>query len=57
MKLCPKCNTLKPRADFYKQSKSADGLQYQCKKCHRVVARKWYQDHSHFYIRKEGTYR
>ena len=33
MKTCTKCGETKPRAEFYKQSASKDGLQYQCKVC------------------------
>ena len=34
VKFCKKCNTEKSSDQFYKRSKSPDGLAYRCKDCH-----------------------
>ena len=39
MKVCSKCKTEKPLADFGKHSRNADGLRYQCKSCENSSAR------------------
>jgi len=35
MKMCHKCNTMKPRSEFHKNVRASDGLQTQCAKCGR----------------------
>lgn len=40
-KLCTKCETIKPVAEFYRRQNSADGLHSWCKDCTKKVA-----DHS-----------
>ena len=34
-KHCPKCNTWKPRSEFYKNRTTYDGLQGKCKQCQK----------------------
>ncbi len=34
MKQCSKCLEIKPESDFYKDTRTKDGLKCQCKKCH-----------------------
>lgn len=41
MKLCSKCNTEKPRSEFYKRSSRPCGLQGWCKICQSASANKW----------------
>ena len=45
MKLCSKCNQPKPQEAFFKCSKSASGLQSQCKRCKAVAITRYYKDH------------
>ena len=40
-KTCLKCGETKNIAEFYRRSASKDGLQYNCKKCHKGVCREW----------------
>lgn len=40
-KKCGVCKITKKINQFYKQTKSFDGLQNRCKDCHRVVSRKY----------------
>jgi len=35
MKQCSICGQLKPESEFYKNRSSSDGLQSQCKECHK----------------------
>lgn len=37
MKLCSKCKAMKPVSEFSKRKRSADGLNYYCKKCQKVM--------------------
>jgi hypothetical protein len=41
MKQCTKCNEYKPFDQFYKHTKMADGLRYDCKDCGKRAARKY----------------
>lgn len=41
MKCCTKCGTNKPHEDFHKNKRMSDGLQTQCKECHRSVKLAW----------------
>jgi len=43
MKTCIDCKSNKPTSDFYKRSKSKDGLQVRCKDCARTLRKKHYQ--------------
>lgn len=43
MKRCSMCAEEKDRAEFYKNSRSADGLQKHCKACHSVMTTRWEQ--------------
>lgn len=36
-KHCSRCNTTKPRTDFFRRSASDDGLQGKCKKCQKEL--------------------
>lgn len=36
-KTCNQCNKSKPISEFYKRSKSPDGLQFKCKACFKVI--------------------
>lgn len=38
-KVCQRCDTVKPRSDFYSHPKSADGLRPCCKSCHNTDPR------------------
>lgn len=42
MKACIKCNENKPKTDFYKHSRSKDGLAGKCKVCEREYQREKY---------------
>jgi hypothetical protein len=41
MKNCKKCNTIKDSDDFYKNSRSKDGLDYLCKVCNNKRSMEW----------------
>ena len=43
MKQCTKCNKLKGKSEFSKNSKNKDGLRYWCKKCEREYKRRYYR--------------
>ncbi len=43
MKQCTKCNKLKSKSEFSKNSKNKDGLRYWCKKCEREYKRRHYR--------------
>jgi len=40
MRFCKQCSTDKDEAEFYKNSKSPDGLSYICKDCQKRLSRK-----------------
>lgn len=44
-KTCPKCETLKPAADFYSVASRADGLSGYCRKCQQADAESRYERH------------
>lgn len=39
MKTCTKCNTEKPRDDYYAHPKTSDGRMSKCKDCHKSAVR------------------
>jgi len=41
MKMCHKCNTMKPRSEFHKHTLSKDGLQSCCRVCGGKMNRSW----------------
>lgn len=41
MKQCRKCHEVKPLDEFSKSSRSKDGLQSMCRKCHAEYQREW----------------
>jgi hypothetical protein len=43
MKRCKKCGELKPLTEFHRATGMADGHRSECKECHRVRMRAWYQ--------------
>ncbi len=40
MKHCPTCGEWKPLSEFYRSSRTPDGLKSQCKKCHSESSRR-----------------
>ena len=42
MKVCNKCNVNKPASDFFRKSKTKDGLQNSCKECASKYGKSWY---------------
>lgn len=42
-KICPDCQTWKPREAFARDAGKPDGLYYCCKACHSERSRKWHQ--------------
>lgn len=43
-KYCKKCDTTKPVSEFYKSSKSKDGLNTYCRQCKNQMAKGWYKN-------------
>jgi 5-methylcytosine-specific restriction endonuclease McrA len=41
LKHCPTCQIEKPVEDYYKDSRTKDGLYSACKKCHNARSRSW----------------
>lgn len=52
MKFCTKCGVDKPQAEFNKNKRMKDGLQCQCKACHKDSKTAWQQKNKH----KAATY-
>jgi hypothetical protein len=50
MKRCTSCGIDKPLFDFHKCSRWADGLQKQCKQCHKDVNKNHYEANASAYI-------
>lgn len=44
MKQCPCCKELKEDSEFYKNSRTKDGLQYWCKLCNKVYKNKYIKE-------------
>lgn len=49
MKLCRKCNTIKDRCQFSLNRNKSDGLNSQCKLCHKEYAKDHYKDNKSSY--------
>lgn len=43
-KVCTKCNTTKPLAEFSKNKHKNDGLQLLCKSCANIITATWYKN-------------
>jgi 5-methylcytosine-specific restriction endonuclease McrA len=59
MKQCVKCSKIKPLTEFYKDSRTTDGLYCSCKKCHDKRSRNWaknniqqFKEYQEKYIKK-----
>lgn len=46
IKACTKCGHLKDSDQFYKSSRTDDGLQYRCKSCCNEYGKKYYEAHN-----------
>ena len=46
MKLCNKCNTVKPLTGFYKNKSKKDGYASVCSECNKVLSSVWKKQHS-----------
>lgn len=44
MKICNKCSTEKSEAEFYSRKGSKDGLRNECKKCHNIKSKEYYEE-------------
>jgi len=44
MKQCSKCKEVKPVTEFNKKATAKDGLQWNCKTCHRAKSAEWYRN-------------
>ena len=44
MKECSKCKQQKPKAEFAKRTKAADGLQNYCKECKKTLRKEYYKE-------------
>lgn len=42
-KICSSCKIKLNVTEFYKQNGTKDGLDFHCKKCHRLLNKKWYE--------------
>lgn len=57
MKLCKKCDTVKPTDEFYKNKRSKDGLQIYCKECHRSSRRDYYRQNKEKILKANKLYK
>lgn len=57
MKTCYKCEEEKPDSEFSRNDSKADGLQSQCKSCHREYRRQHYLRNRQKYIDKAARHR
>jgi Recombination endonuclease VII len=55
-KICSKCLMNKSRNDFYKSSKSKDGIRPECKSCHTVTYRGRYDDYQKQWLKDNPSY-
>ena len=53
MKQCTSCKEIKPKSQFLKDSKTKDGLRYECKLCHNLRNRLWHKNNKE---RGKNTY-
>lgn len=49
MKTCTRCKTIRQTSEFYKDSKSKDGLSYYCKYCTKDAVLKWIKNNKEKY--------
>ena len=56
MKVCVKCETLKPLAEYYRRPDSPDGLRTDCKACRRSAKNKYYQENREMCIEKQRIF-
>ena len=52
MKQCSKCKEQKPLSDFAKNAARKDGLQGNCKSCHRQYVKRHYKRNTDYYVDK-----
>jgi len=50
MKKCTKCQPEKPFAEFSKDKTKKDGLQHMCKKCTKIVKKKYYDENKEYFV-------
>ena len=48
-KRCPKCDTIKPISDFYRDKSRSDGHDGHCKKCKLKNREKWLKSNPDYY--------
>lgn len=53
MKLCTKCDTIKPDDDFFKSNRTKDGLAYRCKDCESVARKAYRTKHREFHLKAQ----
>lgn len=46
-KFCTKCLEIKPKSEFYRNSRAKDGLQWTCRPCTNAVNDHWAKTHEH----------
>jgi hypothetical protein len=56
MKKCTKCGIEKEESEFYKSSKSKDGLVSSCKQCYKACSSAYYQKNSDLILEKVKIY-
>ena len=54
---CPKCGSIKPMSEFYKEASRRDGVRYWCKVCERALAKARYEAEPEKYRARQQTYR
>jgi hypothetical protein len=45
IKICTQCAEAKPRTEFFANKVCADGLQFHCKECHKILQRRYREAH------------
>lgn len=56
-KYCKQCNTQKNIQEFYKNSKSPDGLRHNCKICQNKISKAWEQKNKDYCDERNKKYR
>jgi RNA polymerase-interacting CarD/CdnL/TRCF family regulator len=56
-KICSKCDTLKILPEFYKDSKSKDGLSSVCRECKKIINRNYRESNADTYKKQQKKYR